>query len=102
LLGDVERPVRRVAWGEPPRRQRGTAGQQVGLVGQADADQPAARALRAVHQRWRCHVGVRGVPQFLDELQGAAHQSLVEGYDDPPAVLGEVEDAVLALVAGFS
>ena len=69
------------------------------FVGQADADQRAAGALRAVGQRRRNDPPGGDGPQLPQQLAGAIDQGVVQRDRDPLAGIDVVEDAALAQVA---
>ncbi len=72
---------------------------KTGFVGQADADQRAARALRAVGQRRRHDPPGGDSPQLPQQFAGAIDQGVVQRDRDPLAGIDVVEDAALAQVA---
>jgi hypothetical protein len=72
---------------------------EVDLVGQADADQRTARALRAVLQRGRHLAPCRDEAQAIDRSAREGAQFIVEGHGNALPRFGEVEHAFVAAVA---
>ena len=67
--------------------------QQVDLVGQADPDERAARALGAIDERRRRHVARRGGSQLPEELEGPRAQRRIDLDLHPLVRADEVQDA---------
>src|SRR5581483_83155 len=74
------------------------APQEIDLLGQTDRDERTARALGAVLERRRNHSGAHALAHLPDQLQGTRHELLGESDTNALACLGEVEDALVAVI----